>query len=42
MTWQIATSEMFPHETDRLRFRTVKEVKIVINDSSIKIIFKEI
>lgn len=43
MTWQISSSEMFPHETERLSFRTVKEVKILVNDSSITyIIFREI
>ena len=42
MTWQISSSEMFPHETERLSFRTVKEVKILVNDSSINIIFREI
>lgn len=30
MTWQISSSEMFPHETERLSFRTVKEVKILV------------
>ena len=23
MTWQISSSEMFPHETERLRFQTI-------------------
>lgn len=30
MTWQISSSEMFPRETERLSFRTVKEVKILV------------
>ena len=30
MAWQISSSEMFPHETERLSFRTVKEVKILV------------
>lgn len=27
MTWQISSSEMFPHETERLSFRTVREIR---------------
>ena len=42
VTWQISSSEMVSHETEGLRFRTVKEVKILVNDSSINIIFREI
>ena len=36
MTWQISISEMFPYETE-----IVKEVKILVNYSSIEIIVWE-
>ena len=36
MTWQISISEMFPYETE-----IVKEVKILVNNSSIEIIVWE-